>query len=484
MNRIATIRSQKGFTVAAVVFAAFLVLLPVGLYSFEVARSNLVRTQLKASLDAATLAAANTLANESGSSATSLTNAKAVALLFMQRQTILGSKLTNTTVSASAATDSPPSGTTVFDVTQDANLNLHARATYGLRPAFGSFLGITTQPIRVSSGSGYTGLEGDIVVVLDISDSLTIYSKSLIMKRTYNKTKGTLTYTALRNSKRHPALGRRGAKNGIPDPTDYKIDESPVLKAALEGKTDEFKRAFLVEAKKGNLESQSAFTDSHTDKGLLNGQVNPGPGWKEEYQKVAIENVLKLGDEKNGIKTFITQYLNTSPDVHLGLVTFGGTTSGNSDFKDTFHTYSGHGYPHVNLNKSADNKDLVVQSIGPSLSRNGTDMKGGIRKATEMLTGNQHRDGVAQTILLVTDGLPTTGSPYPAAVDAGGEGIKIFAIGYFNQASGLARKGQRVLDKICAKAGNGSKPYTAPTYPDLLDVLKRISHGTLALNND
>ncbi len=50
----------------------------------------------------------------------------------------------------------------------------------GLAPTFGRFLGIGTIPVHLRSTAGGAGLHGDLVLVVDLSESMTYASKSII----------------------------------------------------------------------------------------------------------------------------------------------------------------------------------------------------------------------------------------------------------------------------------------------------------------
>ncbi len=477
------LRSTKsGTTMIVILLGANMVLLPLGLFSFEVSRLNMATKQLKVATDSAALAAASYLANSSGNSEANMAAAKDLAFKFFKKNMVMSQMLDQSVISQTVDTDSPNTNHGTFDlVLNSTNGRVTAKAAFGLEPAFGHFIGIGTAPIHTHSLAGYEGLIGDVVMAVDISDSMTYNSKSVIAKRTYNASSNTVTYENLHDSKAVPALGHLGSASAVPPPETAKYDKSPLFKN-LKNESNEVKLAALVEAKRGNLENQAIFDSSHTSSGILNGKVTPQDGWKAGYQQVALEQVAPLADEKIALTEFINS-LGNGDDAHLALVTFGGKNSDGPDAKDSFTTYSGHGYPMVNLSKTENKKQLVVESLAPALTKNGTDTKGAIEKATEILESGDHRPEVPKTIVLLTDGVPTTGSPKNAAKIAGEKGIKIYAIGFF-QSPYSQTKGPATLNAIVAAAGNGSKMYLAPDLPTLQDVLKQISHGTLALINE
>ncbi len=474
-------RKSQGITSLVVAIVALTILLPIGLLAFEIARVNLAQKQLRAATDSAALAAASILANSSGTDTEVLTAAKSMALEFFKRNQVTGVELAHTTLSTTTNTDSPVKGHATLDVTLDKAKNrIRVMAAFGSQPAFADFLSLGTVPIRSHSLAGYTGLEGDIVMVVDISDSMLNATKSVIGKRTYDATTNKVSYKVVRASKAPAHIGRLGSKSAMPNPLTVNLD-TPLL-SSVKDSTPELKLAALMEAKRGNLESQEIFESSKTNTGPLNGVITPQSGYKAEFQEVALRSSEPLASEKVAISEFVNE-LQGSDNAHLGLVTFGKRNSEGADAMDSYSTYAGHIYPHINLSKTDHNKDKVVSAIYPSLTFYGTDTKGGMVEAINMLTGPQHRDDVAQTIILLTDGCPTTGSPKPSAKLAGEKGIRLFAIGFFQTANANA-KGKKPLQAMVAACGNGSKMYLAPDLPTLRDVLKQISHGTLALIND
>lgn len=481
-DRTRQLRYHSGATMLVIMMAAVTILLPIGLFAFEVARMQMAQKQLRSATDAAALAASAYLANVTGSRSAATPAAKQLALDFFKQNIVMSDFLSQSTLTTTAATDNPATlhGALQVDV-DDTTGRVRATAAYGLRPAFGNFLGLSTETVRTKSLAGYNGLEGDIVLAVDISDSMTIASDSKVVKRTYNSTSKTTTYAIVRSSTAPSHLGRRGAANAIPNPDTTDFSKSDIMNK-FSGMPSAVKTAALVEAKRGNLENAAIFASSNADKGILKAFVTPGPGYKSGYQKLSMQKVLPLYEAKSALTDFMAQ-LKDDGDAHVGLITFGGRESTGADCKDDFQTYADHHYPHVNLSKADPKKQLVVDSIAPSLTFNGTDTKGAMQASINMLEGGEHRPEVEKTIILLTDGIPTTGSPKPLAKLAGEKGIRLFAIGFFKTA--FAREaGPKTLKGMVAACGNGSKMYYAPDLPTLQDVLAQISHGTLALLNE
>lgn len=466
-----------------VMIGAFMILLPLGLFAFEVSRLNMATKQLKAATDSAALAAAMYMANTPGGAAENLTASKNMALDFFKKNMVMSVMLTNSNISPTVDTDAPGSGLGSFDLSiDDATGKVTARGAFGLEPAFGRYLGLAAVPIHTHSVAGYTGIEGDIAMVVDISDSMTVSSESMTTQRTYDAGANKVTYKIVNDkSTALPTLGRRSTASAVPRLDKAKWSSSPHFQS-IANLSDDVKLAAMIEAKRGNLEDPGIFESSKTNTGILNGVITPEPGWRRDYQRLAMPHVKPLADEKIALSEFVSG-LGTSAGAHLSLVTFGGRNSTGADAKDDFSTFANHKYPHVNLSKDDNKKELVMESLDPSLSFNGTDTKGGMEEAINILEGPEHRPEVQKTIILLTDGMPTTGSPKNAAKLAGEKGIRLFAIGFFHT-SYSRTNGPKTLKAMVAACGNGSKMYLAPDLPTLRDVLKQIGHGTLALIND
>lgn len=484
MNQRTCKRKKHGVTVVAIMIAAVTILLPIGLFAFEVSRTQMAQKQLRSATDSAALAAATFLSNATGPRSSNIPEAKTIALDFFKQNIVMSSALTHSTLSGSVSTDQPSQGDATIELlVDDKTGHVTVNAAYGLLPAFGQFLGLTTQTIRSHSLAGYHGLEGDIVIAFDISDSMTINTDAKVSQRTYNSATGKTTYTVIRKTTAPPTLGRLESASSIPVPETTDFSTSPLMSKFKDASSD-VKLAALIEAKRGNLENPGIFHSSHADAGVLSTWVTPEKGYKSSYQKVAMQSVLPLFDAKTALSNFIA-LLPESGDAHLGLVTFGGKASDGADHKDSFDTFSGHGYPHVNLNRNDARKQQVADSLAPCLTFNGTHTKGAMRNAIDMLEGSGHRPGSEKTIILLTDGVPTTGSPKEVSREAGEKGIRLFAIGFFQQPDPAKQKqGKATLNAMCNACGNGSKMFFAPTVPSLEDVLSQIGHGTLALLND
>lgn len=474
-------RSKSGLVMLLVMIGAFMILLPLGLFGFEVARLNMASKQLKAATDSAVLAAASYMSNTSGG-AESFEAGRKLALDFFKKNVVMSVMLSNSNLSPSVDSDAPASGMGSFDlVIDEATGKITAKGAFGLEPAFARFLGLNAVPIHTHSVAGFSGMEGDICMVVDISDSMTAASKSMTTQRIYNATSNKVTYKIVnRNSSALPTLGRRGATSAVPRLELANWSSSAHFRS-IANMSDDIKLAALIEAKRGNLESPAKFAESHANAGILNGVINPEPGWRRDYQLLAMAHVNPLADEKVALSEFISGL--EGSNAHLSLVTFGGRSSSGPDTKDDFSTFGNHHYPHVALSKSEDKRQLVIDSLAPCLSFLWTDTKGGLREGVKILEGTEHRPEVPKTIILLTDGVPTTGSPKNVAKLAGQKGIRIFAVGFF-QTARAKKDGPKTLRTIVAACGNGSKMYLAPDIPTLKDVLKQIGNGTVALTND
>lgn len=153
------IRSRKGITLLAVMSSAIMVLLPLGLFSFEAARAQMASKQLHIATDAAALAAATLIANSTGSDEEKLRKGTTQGLKFFRNNSVVGTNLTNARRSADISRVKLRAGESRFQLVVDPLTGkVTAHGAYGLAPAFAKFLHLNTQTIRTRSCAGRAGL--------------------------------------------------------------------------------------------------------------------------------------------------------------------------------------------------------------------------------------------------------------------------------------------------------------------------------------
>lgn len=473
-----TRKASGSFTVTAFV-AAILILLPLGLYAFEVARLNLAAFQLRVATDAAALAAASYMQNVKFDDSKEREKAKQAALEYVKRNVVTGVSLLSASLSNSVQEDNPESGKSTFDLIFNKDMSVTAVAAFGLQPAFAKFLGLESVPVRVNSTAGPAGLIGDICIIVDLSGSMSVSTKSVVYKRKFDGTQ--LTHSIAKNSTVSPNFGESGSTYVVPDPATTDFTRSEKLKG-LANAPDDVKLAALVEAKLGNLENAGIYESSHANLSpLAKYNLVPGPGYQDEYQKLALSAIQPLSDEKDVLADFLTT-VGANPEAHFSLVTFSTNVSG-AEGHDEYSTRSNFRLPQVDLNKNDSRAEDVNTALGPAPSFNSTATGDAMLKAIKILNGDQHREGVQKTIVLLTDGLANHGSsPTAAAKLANKSDIKLFTVGFFHSKKAQS-SGNALLNNLVATAGNGSKNYFAPDVPTLKEVLHSIANGDVSLMN-
>jgi hypothetical protein len=192
-NRRANQRGQ----VAGLIGILALLVLAVGLFSFEVGRANLATQQLQNSTDAATLACAATLASEDNTNPTAAHNdAVQTALKLFEQNLVMSQTLASTTI-VGTYPNTPPVGqaTLCFEFIDPITHNIvgpnvatgkvvRVHSDFGILPAFGNFLGLGMFAVHAVSNSSVPQL--DIVVCFDISGSMDDQTPITLVKRTWD----------------------------------------------------------------------------------------------------------------------------------------------------------------------------------------------------------------------------------------------------------------------------------------------------------
>lgn len=371
------LRTKNGFTTILLVFAcAVFILAPLGLFTFELARVNLAREQLRAATDAAALAAAAALASSGSEEQRMSDRAKSIGLAVFKRNTIAGHSLEPSILVNDADRENPNAGQVKISfhvlrsdgtAAQGGSLRVQARAVIGYLPAFGGFINVTSYPVRASSIAGLPKL--DVIVLLDISASMTKNTRSILVQRksvgrgaTPNAAGIRNEYVELASTEQPPdgldeiaGLGIAYQPQRLESNDYYTFDPNT---RSLQGNTatppgnltptsngewnstpvasrnytdvvvdlrnvsaDLFPNlATLVEASRGNLDNMQNFIGSNA----ANSGVNPqlvGLATKAKYQMLAKANLQPFLSANNLVRDFV-QELHASNDVHFSLIPF------------------------------------------------------------------------------------------------------------------------------------------------------------------
>ncbi len=218
INQPKSTRRQSGqaMVVLGLILAVFMVL-ALGLFGFEIHRIELAREQLRAACDAASLAAAATLASSDNLNPTlAHTTAINTALTTFRNNLVIGTSLSAATQAAST-TDSPNANEALlyFEFLDPHNNNavvplgdsrgkiIKVDGTFGLVPAFGKFLGINSTAVRTTSWGGVPNL--DVVLCFDVSASIDDQTNVSFVKRRWDAANGKIIYTVASTSAGSPA---------------------------------------------------------------------------------------------------------------------------------------------------------------------------------------------------------------------------------------------------------------------------------------
>jgi len=183
-----------------------LVILPAFAFTgFEIARAVFGQQQLYNACDAAALAAVATLASADNTDPTKSHNdAMQAALKIFQQNAVLGTQLTQTSISAAAPTTVPANTASLFfefvnPITKavepisspDAKI-VRVYSTYGAPPAFGKYLGLSTYSLRAMAKGAVPQL--DIVFCFDVSGSMDDQTPVTCVKRKWDAALGKVVY--------------------------------------------------------------------------------------------------------------------------------------------------------------------------------------------------------------------------------------------------------------------------------------------------
>ncbi len=211
-------RTSSGQTTAILgLLISVFCLLTLGLFTFEINRVELARQQLKAACDAAGLAAAATLASSDNLNPTaSQQTAMQTALTTFQQNSVLGVPLTNASI-ASSSTQVPLAnqGLLSFQLLNPNNNNqvvslgdpngkvILVTGTFGVNPAFGKFLSISSIPVSWQASGGVPSM--DLVLCFDLSASIDDMTPVTFVRRQWNAAQGKTNYIVASTAAGSPA---------------------------------------------------------------------------------------------------------------------------------------------------------------------------------------------------------------------------------------------------------------------------------------
>ena len=504
-------RNARGLAVALpMVVLALMVILVLGVFSFEVARTAVAREQLRSATESAALAGAATMAGSTTTDTNETqTNAIAAATDMFERNQVFGIALANPTIGITTPTAGqsqlefqfldPDNKNAVVPAGDPRGKLLKVKSAFGLPPFAGKVIGIGDSPLPLNAESSGGVGELDVVLCFDCSLSMRFQTKTTRVRRIWDNDTGKVKYIVTGNIE-SPLGGmqpqgiqslnaqmRGSSDNALPGNfppataannnfTDIvcNIDEQPVFSSAEEDGFSFPNIGALVEASRGNLENQDVFEASGASTTLA-GVVTPRAGYKAKYFELARRHTHPWGEAQAAAQDFFN-LMKKNTKAHFGFVAF--STQVAQDPQQTITAPRvGDGYiaggigqfpfPAISLNPAQEqtNFEQVQSAIVGVVPVEGTNIGGSIERAVRMFDNGSSRPNARRAIILFTDGAPTAGlplSPDPfqncilAAQQAKQRGVAIFGVGLAAE-PGLLQEQAQVLGAITTGAGNGGK---------------------------
>lgn len=531
-------RRNKGQACLPLIFTALFVVAGIGMFGFEVARTTVVRNQLRTATESAALAGIAALSGSSSlDPATSQNHAMSAARSVFEKNDVLGQMLTHveTDFAATPAQDhvkvemrflNPKANNAPVPVGDPNGKVLEVRAKYGMTPMLASFIGMERQvlPLEAEARGGVGDL--DVALCFDVSGSMDDQTQMTHVRRRWDAGSNRVVYEKVNEGKlalgpgavRPQALEyaslnadlRGPAEAGTP-PGNY-----PPGAATLEGMTDavvniDENRSFagttidgfafpnvavLVEAARGNLENGTVFAASKADSGEA-AVVSPRAGYQAKYFELAAKHTHPLAEAKEAAKDFF-QLMNKNANTHFGLVAFDNLVGENLttgyDAPNVASTFAPGGnsrfpVPGVALvaDEATTNFDTVNGQIDRFVAYNATNIGGATERAIRMFDSGSRRNA-RKAIIVFTDGEPTVGGPLSgnpeqncrmAAQLARTKGISVYTVGLAQTAADLPGQrevlGDDVPSGMAFIAGNGSKFFPVTSSAGLRNAFASIA---------
>ena len=588
-------RSNRQSGQAMVVLGAIIslmILLVVGLFSYEVNRLEICRTQLRSATEAAALAAAATLASQDNTDPSAAhQEAIETALDTFSKNSVAGVALASATLAGTNSDEpaanlssifieflDPNSGNTPVSVGNPAGKVVRITGAFGALPSFGNFLGLSNVPLRATTSGGVPDL--DVVLCFDVSGSIDDQTPVSCVRRqwTGDQATGRIQYIIPNNSAGCPAgpiangriydlfgptptgtsvqalppqnvgdvnrsdhrwrllfseeannnpdvRGLRGSRNTGTPPGNYPPSTIPAASAriitdlvvnidgknAFQGFTSSDGYAFpdvatLVEASRGNLDSQTNFTNSRAARGVP-ASVQPRAGYRTKYLELARANCHPIKDAQDAAAEFFT-IMNTNTVGHFGLICFtdlGGTNTNtviqNWNVDNNYQEPGRGNFPNPLIALSPTTGDTkynqILNALPTTTATGGTNIGDVLNKAVDQLRTNA-RPGSKKAIVLFTDGMPTVAGPLSnnewtnarmAAQRARQYGIPIYSIGLAQNPEIIPLETSILNDTnasptaggVSAIAGYGGKFFLVTDVNDLRKTFENIARQLVQL---
>lgn len=512
-------RTQKAQACLPLILIALFVVAGLGFFAFEVARTTIVRNQLRTAAESAALAG---IAALSGSSlldpATSQRQAMSAARMVFEKNDVLGQMLNNveTDFSANPAVNhvklqmrflNPKAANAPVDIGDPNGKVLEIKAKFGMTPLTASFIGMQNSvlPLEAEARGGVGDL--DVVLCFDVSGSMDDQTKMTHVRRRWDAGSNRIVYDIVNQGRLATGSGavkpqaleyaglnaelRGPAEAGTP-PGNYSaaipetgmtdavvnLDENDTFAGVTEDGFSFPNVAVMVEASRGNLENATVFADSKANTGAA-AAVGPRAGYQAKYFELAAKHTHPIAEAKAAAQDFY-QLMNKNANTHFGLVAFdnivGEDTSSGFNENNIASSFPAGGVgrfpvPAVSLNstEATTNYESCLSNLSGLVAFQGTNIGGATERAVRMFDTGARRNS-RKAIIVFTDGEPTVGSPLSpnpeincrmAAQRAKEKGIAVYTVGLAQNPSSIpgqrAVLGDDVSTGMAYIAGNGSK---------------------------
>jgi len=263
--------------------------------------------------------------------------------------------------------------------------------------------------------------------------------------------------------------------------------------------------ATLVEAARGNLDTNANYVNSRANTSLPN--IQPKAGYQAKYFELAARQLHPLVDAQEAASDFFT-IMNTNTDGHFGLVSFADAAGANANSTqslsniDSNYNPGGTGNfatPQIILDPAATvtNYETIINILPNTRATTGTNIGDALDEAVTQLK-TRNRPGTKRAVVLFTDGQPTVGGPLNsdpwtnarrAAQNAKAEGIAVYTIGLAQNPEIIPGETQILNDTnpsttnggIAAIAGNGGKFFLVTRTSDLRKTFENIARQLVQL---
>lgn len=501
------------------IFIALFVVATLGFFAVEVARTTIVRNQLRTASESAALAG---IAALSGSSlldpATSQRQALSAARMVFEKNDVLGQMLNNVETDFGASPNAnhvklqmrflnPKAGNAPVDIGDPNGKVLEIKAKFGMSPLTAAFVGMqdAVLPLEAEARGGVGDL--DVVLCFDVSGSMDDQTKMTHVRRRWDAGSSRIVYDVVNQGRLATGAGAvrpqaleyaglnadlRGPNEAGTPPGNYSaaVPETGMTDAVVNlDENDSFAGfsedgfsfpnvAVMVEASRGNLENATVFADSRANTGAA-AVVSPRPGYQAKYFELAAKHTHPIAEAKAAAEDFY-RLMNKNANTHFGLVAFdnivGEDSTSSFSENNIASTFVAGGVgrfpvPAVSLNsaEATTNFESCLNNLSGLVAFQGTNIGGATERAVRMFESGARRNS-RKAIIVFTDGEPTVGgplSPNPhnncrmAAQQAKAKGIAVYTVGLAQDPSQLSGQravlGDDVPTGMASIAGNGSK---------------------------